>query len=190
MKKYESLKRQYPEYISLNQLYQICRVSKRGARYLLQNGIIPCIENESNATWRYKIALDDVITYLRRREQWGSLIPRGALKSPKKGSRKKQPPIFHATENELTAYFSERYASYPDILATSDVSAMTGLHRNTIRKLIRENLIEVINQCDTYLIPKPCLIEFVKGPKYTRCKSPSEDYKKVIGGFEIWKAAR
>ena len=190
MKKYESLKRQYPEFISLNQLYQICHISKRGARYLLQNGIIPCIENESNTTWRYKIALDDVITYLRRREQWGSLIPRGALKGPKKESRNKQPPISLATENELMAYFSERYASYPDILATSDVSVMTGLHRNTIRKFIREDLIEVINQCDIYLIPKTCLIEFVKSRKYIRCKSPSEDYKDIIGGFETWKAAR
>ena len=78
--KYESLRKKYPSYISLGQFYQICHIAKRSALYLLENGIIPSIDT-GKKTWRYRIALDDVITYLRRREQWGSCIPPGAVSS-------------------------------------------------------------------------------------------------------------
>ena len=103
MKKYESLKAKYPERISLNQLYQICRISKRSARYLLKNGVIPCIENSGNKTWRYSIAIDDVITYLRRREQWGSMIPKGMANNARE--KKHLPPICTDDKKKVISYF-------------------------------------------------------------------------------------
>ena len=83
MKKYEELKKIYPEYISLQQFYQICKIAKRSAAYLLQHQIVPCIDN-GKGTWRYKIKIDDVIIYLRTRDKKGSMIPRGALTTKKK----------------------------------------------------------------------------------------------------------
>lgn len=70
--KYEFLKEDYPEYISLNQFYRICHISKRGAVYLLENGIVP-YNDTGKKTWKYQIRIDDVITYLRRREQVGDI---------------------------------------------------------------------------------------------------------------------
>jgi len=83
MKKYEELKTQYPEYISLDQFYRICKIAKRSAIYLIQHGIVPSITTDKK-TWRYKIKIDDVITYLQRRDEVGSMIPRGAATSRKK----------------------------------------------------------------------------------------------------------
>jgi len=77
--KYESLREQYPPHISLDQLHRICGIAKRSAKYLVEHGIIPA-QDTGRQTWRYKIALDDVIIYLRRREQVGSMIPsRGSI---------------------------------------------------------------------------------------------------------------
>ena len=39
---YSDLLREYPEIISADQLYRICKISKRKAKWLLDNGIIPC----------------------------------------------------------------------------------------------------------------------------------------------------
>ena len=72
-KKYEYLKDEYPEFISLDQMYQICGIAKRTALYLIRKGIVPAQDN-GKRTWRYKIALEDVITYLKQKEQWGSMI--------------------------------------------------------------------------------------------------------------------
>jgi len=43
-KNYDMLREQYPERISLDQLYRICRISKNSARYLVEHGIIPATD--------------------------------------------------------------------------------------------------------------------------------------------------
>ena len=81
--KYEKIRKLYPEYISKDQLYVICKIAKRSAKYLLDNGIIPCIDS-GKKTHRYRIALEDVITYLKQRDENGkTLIPCGVIASDK-----------------------------------------------------------------------------------------------------------
>ena len=60
---YEYLRQQYPETISMDQLYRICHISKRKAKWLLENGVIPCTDS-GKQTRRFQIRLDDVITFL------------------------------------------------------------------------------------------------------------------------------
>ena len=64
---YEYLSQQYPKIISMDQLYRICHISKRKAKWLLENGVIPC-KDSGKQTRRFQICLDDVITFLERRE--------------------------------------------------------------------------------------------------------------------------
>ena len=53
----------YPPVITLDQLYRICHLSKRKAKWLLESRIIPC-QDSGKKTRRFKIQLDDVIAYL------------------------------------------------------------------------------------------------------------------------------
>lgn len=41
-KKFDAIRRAYPEMISKEQLYRIAHISKATALHLLQNGSIPC----------------------------------------------------------------------------------------------------------------------------------------------------
>lgn len=59
---YTYLYEEYPEVISADQLYRICHISKRKAKWLLEHGYIPC-EDSGKKTRRYKIRLNDVIDY-------------------------------------------------------------------------------------------------------------------------------
>ena len=92
--KYIKLKEQYPEYISLDQFYQICRIAKRSARYLVEHGIVPAVDT-GKKTWRYKIHIDDTITYLQQRERLGNMIPSGAVSS-RTPYRKTEPQLLLA----------------------------------------------------------------------------------------------
>ena len=58
---------EYPEVISAEQLYRICHISKRKAKWLLENGCIPC-QDTRKKTHRYKIHINDVVTYLQAME--------------------------------------------------------------------------------------------------------------------------
>ena len=65
---YSHLRTEYPEKISQDQLYRICRISKRKATWLLENGYIPC-QDTGKKTRRFKIEIMDVIEYLTRFSQ-------------------------------------------------------------------------------------------------------------------------
>lgn len=41
-KKYDAIRRAYPETISKDQFYRIAHISKATALHLLQNGLVPC----------------------------------------------------------------------------------------------------------------------------------------------------
>jgi hypothetical protein len=189
-KKYDKLREQYPEYISLDQFRCICKIAKRSASYLIQHGIIPAIDT-GKLTWRYKIALDDVITYLRRREQWGSMIPPGALNAKRKKSTKRcgsfRSVIGQNEYSIIADYFSFMCTGYPDVLTVNDVSTLTGLVHETILRFIRDGGIDTLQVNRKYLIPKPYLLEFVQTPRLIDVKSYSETFIKVVEGFEAWQ---
>ena len=184
--KYSELRKQYPEYVSLDQLTRICRISKRNAKYLVDNGIIPYIDT-GKKTWRYKIALNDVIGYLRRREQIGSMIPRGAT-SPHMSHRKCFAQMVESGQKtDIVEYFNHIYADYDDVLTAADIVEMTGLEKSTILKLLKSGVIKSIATNPKYLIPKSYLLEFVATPRFIEYRTNSEEFLKVLGGFGEWK---
>jgi hypothetical protein len=193
--KYESLREQYPPYISLDQLHKICGIAKRSAKYLVEHGIIPA-HDTGRQTWRYKIAIDDAIDYLRRREQVGSMIPCGIVTSRKRESRAKSTRKCFAQlvtpghESEIGAYFDFIYMEYNGLLTTLDVVEMTGLEKSTVLKLLKIGAIKSIATQPKYLIPKQYLLEFVVTPRFIEYRTNSERKKKIISGFEMWKAIK
>ena len=197
MTNYEELKNQYPEYISLDQLYRICKISKRSALYLIQHGIIPMTDT-GKQTWRYKININDVITYLNKRDQQGSLIPPGAVSSRQKDRidgkiniRKSfSQMVEHGQEFDVAEYFKYIYADCADILTIVDITEMTGLNKSTVIKLAKSGQIKSLTNSPKYLIPKNYLMEFVVTRRFIEAKTNSELFTKILGGFEIWETAK
>lgn len=51
---YNEIIENYPNTITLDQFYRICHISKRKAKWLLENGIVPC-QDSGKKTRRFKI---------------------------------------------------------------------------------------------------------------------------------------
>ncbi len=192
MEKYDYLREEYPETISLDQLYRICNISKRSASYLIRHGVIPA-EDTGRKTWRYRIALEDVIAYLYKRDRIGSMIPYGAVSS-RRGLR-----VLRVTykdlltgENikDLSAYFAYIYSDYPDVLTIGEIAEMTGLCSKTIFQMLKANYLKAVEKYPKCLITKKHLLEFVITPRFVGCKSNSEHFRRILGGFEKWKTAK
>ena len=185
-KNYDELRAQYPEYVSLDQLTKICRIAKRNARYLVVNGIIPA-EDTGQKTWRYKIELEDVIDYLIRREEMGSMIPRG-ITSQRKGNRKCFAQLVELGRvRDIATYFKSIYSDYDDVLTVADIVKMTGLDKSTVTKLLKQGVIKSITANPKYLIPKQYLLEFVATPRFIEYRTNSEHFLKILEEFEEWK---
>lgn len=84
----ETLKR-YPKEISKEQLCKLCHISKRVAKYYLDNGVIPCRSN-GQATHKYAIRTRDAITFLRRRD--ACRMPSASPSAAARSSRLSTPP--------------------------------------------------------------------------------------------------
>ena len=100
---YSYLRREYPETISMDQLYRICHISKRKARWLLEHGVIPC-QDSGKQTRRFSIRLEEAICFLEQRDAGllDDVIPQGIFSSD--SSRPVRPTIPLLDEAEFCAY--------------------------------------------------------------------------------------
>ena len=135
---YQQILDEYPEYITKEQLYQICHISKKSAQNLLESGEIPCIDS-GRKTHRFLIATADVVDYLQRRDS----APRPAADET-------------AVEKIRAAL-----ALYPDVLSVAQVSELTGRRSSTVTKWCRLNYIENIYAGGKTHIPKASLADFL-----------------------------
>lgn len=154
---YECLRQQYPETISMEQLYRICHISKRKAKWLLENGVIPC-EDSGKQTRRFQIRLDDVITFLERRDA-GFLresIPFGIFSS---GGRTLEQPRQTLDREALCAFLLECWVDAPDMLTVPQAASLCGYGASAINRWVRDGLVDGVCYRGTNLISKESLAE-------------------------------
>lgn len=169
-----SIKEQYGEVITLEQLYQICHISKRKAKWLLDNKVIPC-EDSGKKTRRYKVKTDDVIAYIEAVEQNGDITPVGIFSSNCRGKSKNadefQALYEYLTEESHVAQFREYYKKlfkqYPDGLTTVQIAQMTGFHRNSVNKWIKNGHLKAYRG-NINLIPKTYVLDFLCSDYYVK----------------------
>lgn len=180
---YSYLRDLYPPVITLDQLYRICHISKRKAKWLLENHVIPCQDSQKK-TRRFKIQLEDVIRYLEALENGDQVVlfPKGLFSShcvPKSTAQKKnllQDLLQPDTQKEILRYFEKKFSAFPDALTTTTVAEMTGYGRNAVNHWIETGHLKVYSRGERF-IPKTYLLEFCCSAYYIRlCRlSPNHE---------------
>lgn len=172
--KYAHLLEEYPKVITKDQFYRICNISKKTAKHLLDNKLVPCIDS-GKKTRKYKIKMTDVIIYLETREldPESYSAPVGWYKRYGEYRGHKQEPriLSEAERNKLAKVYSNRMAYYPDVLTVIEVSEITGYHRNSVAKWCTKKLMHCFNMGNRFLVPKPFLLEFMLSPYFQGLKS-------------------
>lgn len=198
---YTYLYEEYPEVISADQLYRICHISKRKAKWLLEHGYIPC-EDSGKKTRRYKIRLNDVIDYLLTLEAASDLVatPVGAFNV----KRKQLNPVAQICQKEFQRFLYNIWTDEADILRISDVQVLLGYSAGTIRQwILRKELRSTRLPCGIQVTAKEWLIDFIR--RFSRLKSeisaqisikPTEKHppiclsghqQKMISFFILWQ---
>lgn len=178
MSKYNYLKDQYPNVISKEQLWKICKISKYTAQFYLTSGIIPC-KDSGKKTRRYSIRIDDVIDFLEKRDK-KELPPGAYMKHLRKRppSKYKQPIIekTKAYKKAVLEYFEKLLSSSQNIMDTEDVANITGLSRQTIQRNIQNGILDAVVVRNSYVIYKRSLLHFLMNEYYLKCKGTSKTY--------------
>lgn len=179
----------YPEYISKDQMYQICHISKKTCLFLLENGLVPNVDSKKK-TRRFKIKTKDVIEYLRSRDDYPELYR--APKGYYSGTGCKKAPSFPKvySEEDLTAmrnYYKKKSERLPDVMTVAQIADFTGYCRNSVGKWCSKKQLSCFYIKRKFQIPKEYLLDFlvsryfigiaVKSKKHLKFE---KDLKKIL----------
>ena len=91
---------QYPEYITKDQMYRICHISKKTCLFLLESGLVPNIDS-GKKTRRFKIKTVDVIQYLKDRDDTQSYSKLQTAFTKEKAEIKKLRPLMRCSHKRI-----------------------------------------------------------------------------------------
>ena len=142
---------EFPDTISSDQLYRICKISKRKAKWLLDNHIIPC-QDSGKKTRRYRIKTIDVIGYLTTLERKPQEVaaPVGLFNS----KVKKTNPIATIDRAAFQRFLYATWIDAPDAMTSKEIQALTGYSAGTVGQWICREKLNYLNGLATVITAK------------------------------------
>ena len=170
----------YPQTVSKEQLRLICHISKRVAKYYLDNGLIPC-KNNGKATHKYEVRTIDVIAFLRDREQhperYRMPLPSGKLSDHRAIDK------IEYDEYTLDCYHLLLLAKveyYHDLMTFQDISDLTGYSLTTIHRWVTNGLLRVFQRNVHSYVPKELVIRFLMSEEYRTIHMKSRKHYSLL----------
>lgn len=153
----------YGDIMTKEQMRVVCHISKRKAAYLLQSGLVPCV-NTGKKTHTYLIRKSDVRRYLQDREEnplrYQNIT--GTVSDAKRTTNRNCRNLSDIVpEKQMRDYYQNKLASFPDVLTPQQVKLITGYGENTIRIWIGKGELRYLDTLAGWRIPKQWLIDFL-----------------------------
>ena len=181
---YQYLREQYPEIITKDQLYRICRISKRRALWLLENGVIPC-EDSGKKTRRFRIRLEDVIEFLERRDagDLDVILPRGTFTS---ASHPVCQSRTYLNREEMCAFILTGWNDQPDMLTVREAAELCGYSVHTVSGWVRKGTVASVAYHGANLVSKESLAEWLVSGEGQGIGHMSEVHQGLMDGFQFF----
>lgn len=155
--------KQYPEYITKDQMYRICHISKKTCLFLLESGLVPNIDS-GKQTRRFKVKTSDVVQYLKDRDDFPELYkaPDGFYKN---NGCKKAPSFDEVfTKSDLIRmrqYYEKLLSKQSDVMTVEQVAIFTGYCKNSVGRWCGKRELKSFFIRQRFHIPKEYLLDFL-----------------------------
>ena len=174
---YQDILEQYPIYITKDQMYRVCHISKKTCLFLLESGLVPCLDS-GKKTRRFKIKTTDVVHYLEDRELHPEHYkpPEGYYKQP----HITQPRAL--SEHDLLVmrqFYEKELAPWPDVMTIKQVSAFTGYGKTSVERWCSKQYLKNFYIKRRYYIPKEFLVDFLASWRFIGKTVKSEIYRRL-----------
>lgn len=174
------------EVITMEQLYRLCHIGKKTARYLLKSGKIPC-KYSGKKTRCYKILKNDVIAYLSDREKFPEFYKAAEGWYGKNPTVKLEAPALPEIRDDLHEYYTYLFRNEPDVITNDMISEMCGYSIQEINSWIRKNNLQHFIVRGQYLVPKIFLVDFFCSPPFRTIHRKSKWHINALMSYEDWK---
>ncbi|WP_041225751.1 MULTISPECIES: hypothetical protein [unclassified Dehalobacter] len=185
MSDYTFLINRYPNFVTKDQFYRICHISKKTALYYLENGVIPCIDS-GKKTRRYKIALKDIIFFLQDRDEnptkyhLPNHFNNPFLPSEIRQYKTKPRPDTYKYVYKLKGikevkdyqkYLEQQFKDYPDMMTNLQIQQVTGHSISTIVSWCKSGKVRYLMHHNAYLLQKNSVITYLFNRELQQYKS-------------------
>lgn len=160
-------------------MYKLCSISKKKCRWLLENGLVPCIDTGKH-THRFKIATVDVVFYLKNRERHPNDY-KPFVHISESRPRKNHRTSYCQTVNPkliavMRSYYEYKLQGYPDVLSISEVSEFTGYSKSAATAWCRKGDLRSFYIHEKYFVPKEYLLEFLVSERFIWITAKSKQH--------------
>ena len=165
------------EYLSKEQFYKLCHISKSTASRLIKSGVVPAIDTKK-PTNRYLIARSDVETYLCGRTRDPLQFVSNTQHSIQAHGAYQEFNLGNAVKLRRIAAFE--WMAYPDILRENDVSGLLGYRPETIYRWRKQSGLKGYFISGKLYFPKVFLLDFVASPEFHGIKRKTRQHIDLI----------
>lgn len=153
-------------YLSKEQFYKECHISKSTALRLIKSGLVPAIDTKRK-TNRYLIARADVEQFKRDRE-------RNPFKYEPEGRKERRCVSSYGGFREYLPSAAMRmqeiakieWAHLPDVLSVKDVTNLLGYRKETVYGWFKTCGLKGFKISGKHYIPQQHLLEFIVSPEF------------------------
>lgn len=166
-----------PEYISKEQFYKECHISKRTALWLIQSGLV-CAIDMGKRTNRYLIDRCEVKRYLHERELHPEKYRYTRGVAPSLACLEDTDQLINTKRTQ--AALQKIWEDEPDLLRIQDVSALLGYPEKRIAKWKTAGELRSIVVSHTLYFPKKYLLDFVLSPVFQAVSPKSSEHLELL----------
>lgn len=144
------------DFVSKEEFYKKCHISKKTAYKLIRSGRIKAIKKNCASRHCYEIPISEI-------ERLESIrVYLNKLRKEEIGKVKE--------------YYSKKLQSYPDVITSEDVQIITGYVKETVRRWIQSEKLVATVYKSKYIITKNDFLDFVTSSSYVGITRKSQEH--------------
>ena len=143
-------------FVSKEEFYKLCRISKKTAYKLIKSGRIKAIKRKCASRHCYEIPISEI-------ERLESI-------------RRYLNKLRDEEIGKVKEYYSKKLKNYPDVITSEDVQTITGYVKETVRRWIQSEKLVAIVYKSKYVITKNDFLDFVTSPSYVGITRKSQEH--------------
>ena len=144
------------DFVSKEEFYKLCRISKNTAYKLIKSGRIKAIKRKCASRHCYEIPISEI----ERIESVRCYL-----------NKLREEEI-----RKVKEYYSEKLQKYPDVITSEDVQAITGYVKETVHRWIQSGKLVAAVYKSKYIITKNDFLDFVISPSYVGIARKSQEH--------------
>jgi len=144
------------DFVSKEEFYKLCHISKKTAYKLIKSGRIKAIRRNCASRHCYEIPISEIERLESVRRYLNKL-------------REKE-------ISKVKEYYSEKLKNYPDVITSEDVQAITGYAKETVRKWIQSGKLVGMVYKSKYVITQKDFLDFVTSSHFVGITRKSREH--------------